>query len=255
MTPFRGNRFDDFFAHGTYVALKNLLYSYLLRKRAIGKYIRDCQEDLILEVGSGLSPMVTDSNHVVYSELSFPALQILQQHQKKGVFVAADAAHLPFKAGSFEQVVCSEVVEHLPEDRAALREISAVVKTGGSLILTFPHRRNYFANDDRFVGHFRRYELKEIEERLREAGLNPVETRNVLGPLEKMTMVFVVSLISLQQSFRKAGKYPAGSAVRWKIIAFLFKWFNRLYCVPMWIDAWLSPRFLAAVLLIRAVKR
>ncbi|MDO8721206.1 MAG: hypothetical protein Q7J31_03150 [Syntrophales bacterium] len=171
MTPFRGNRFDVFFAHDTYVALKNLLYSYLLRKLAIGKYIRDCREDLILEVGSGLSPMVTDSNHVVYSEVSFP--------------------------------------------------------------VTFPHRRNYFANDDGFVGHFRRYELKEMEERLREAGLNPVETRKVLGPLEKVTMFFVISLISLQQSFGGAGKYPTGNVVRWKIMAFLFKWFNRLYCVPV----------------------
>ncbi len=31
----RGNRFEDFFADDAYVVLKNFLYNYLLRKRAI----------------------------------------------------------------------------------------------------------------------------------------------------------------------------------------------------------------------------
>ena len=69
---------------------------------------------LILEVGSGLSPMVTDSDRVVYSELSFPALRTLKRMPEKGFLVAADAVHLPFKSGSFSQVICSEVLEHLP---------------------------------------------------------------------------------------------------------------------------------------------
>jgi len=215
------------------------------------------KRDLILEVGSGLSPMVDDSERIVYSELSFPALRTLKRRQGRGYFVVADATHLPFKAGSFSQVICSEVLEHLPEDRPALREIASVTKMGGSLILTFPHRRSYFACDDRFVNHFRRYELDEMIANLKKAGLETVEVRKVLGPLEKITMLSVISLIPLFDRFRKGkrdGKRRQGAASSGFLVT-LFVWLNLLYCVPVWLDARLSPRCLSSVLLIRAVRR
>ena len=34
----------------------------------------------------------------------------------------------------------------------------------------------------------------------------------------------------------------------------IFKWLNRLYCLPVRLDNWAMPRFLSAVLLIRSVK-
>jgi SAM-dependent methyltransferase len=254
MTPSRGNRFEDFFDDDAYVSMKNLLYNYLLRRRAIRKCMQFQKRDLILEVGSGLSPMIDDSEHIVYSELSFPALRTLKKRQGRGYFVVADAAHLPFKAGSFSQVICSEVLEHLPEDRPALREIASVMKPGGSLILTFPHRRSYFAGDDRFVNHFRRYELSEMEANLKKAGLETVEVRKVLGPLEKITMLSVISLISVFGRFRE-GKRDNGQGVLSSVfVVTVFGWLNRLYCVPIWLDTRLSPRCLSSVLLIRAVR-
>jgi len=247
------NRFEDFFTDENYVLLKNFLYNYLLRKRAIGKCRRGLKEGPVLEVGSGLSPMVTASDLIVYSELSFAALRTLKQRQGRGCFVAADAARLPFKPGVFSQVICSEVIEHLPDDRTALREMAAVLKTHGSLLLTFPHRRDWFARDDSFVGHQRRYELREVEERLREAGLNPAEIRKVLGPLEKATMMAVVTALSFIPRFC-AERRPAGGGTGRRIIPPLFKWLNLAYCLPVWLDAHIFPRSLATVLLVRAVK-
>ena len=257
MTPSSGNRFEDFFADDAYVSLKNHLYNYLLRRRAIRKCMQFQKRDLILEVGSGLSPMMDDSERIVYSELSFPALRTLKRRQGRGYFVVADATHLPFKAGSFSQVICSEVLEHLPEDRQALREMAAAMNPRGSLIMTFPHRRGFFAVDDRFVNHFRRYELGEMEANLDEVGLKTVEIQKVLGPLEKITMLSVISLIPLFDRFRKGkrddkrGQRAASSG----FLVTLFGWLNRLYCVPVWLDTRLAPRCLSSVLLIRAVRR
>ncbi|HYJ12112.1 MAG TPA: methyltransferase domain-containing protein, partial [Thermomicrobiales bacterium] len=39
---------------------------------------------------------------------------------------------------SFDHVVCSEVLEHLPDDAAAVREITRVLKPGGSVVFTVP---------------------------------------------------------------------------------------------------------------------
>jgi SAM-dependent methyltransferase len=254
MIPCRGNRFEDFFADDAYVVLKNFLYNYLLRKRAIETCLLDGEEGLTLEIGSGLSPTVPESERVVYSELSFSALRKLKNFQRSGFFVVADATHLPFKTDSFSQIVCSEVMEHLPEDRPAFGEMAAVLRTGGYLILTFPHRHDYFTCDDRFVNHYRRYELGEMEERLREAGLYPLEIRKVLGPLEKITMILATSAISCFQRMRGDKKGSGTRRGMGRIILPAFKWLNRLYCLPVWLDNRVTPRFLSAVLLIRSVK-
>jgi len=253
--PPSDNRFEDFFADDAYVSLKNHLYNYLLRRRAIRRCMKFQKRDLVLEIGSGLSSMIDDSERIVYSDISFRALRTLKKNQGRGYFVVADATHLPFKAGSFSQVICSEVLEHLPKDLQALCEIPSVMKQEGSLILTFPHRRAYFAADDRFVNHLRRYELDEMEARLKEAGLKTVEICKVLGPLEKITMLTLISLISLFGRFKKSkpecGQVVPSSAY----VVTAFQWVNRFYCLPIWLDAHLAPRSLASVLLIRSVRR
>lgn len=256
MNPSRNNRFDDFFAEEAYVSLKNLFYNYLLRRRAVAKSLRDHPGKWILDVGSGLSPMVNNSgraDRVVHCELSLAALRRLKQQKGRGFFVAADAVCLPFRNASFAQIVCSEVLEHIPEDRRAIREMAVALESGGSLILTFPHRRAWYGPDDRFVDHLRRYDLADMVGHLEHDGLEPAEIRKVLGPLEKGTMVAAVSLLLLLRRVR--GKKERGeTCIPGKINRFLFKWCNRLYCLPAWLDARIFPRRLAAVLLIRAVK-
>ena len=134
MTPIKPNRFDDFFADEAYVSLKNHLYNYRLRRRAIQKQIQSVRGGLILEIGSGISPMTEVSDGIVYSDLSFAAMQKLKRAYQGSVCVVADAGRLPFRAGSFNQIICSEVLEHLPEDRPVLSEIASVLKQGGFLI-------------------------------------------------------------------------------------------------------------------------
>lgn len=50
----------------------------------------------------------------------------------------ADALALPFAAGSFDRVICSEVLEHIPDYVAALKEIHRVLKPGGTLSVSVP---------------------------------------------------------------------------------------------------------------------
>ena len=53
-------------------------------------------------------------------------------------FLVADALRLPFGDRSFDHVVCSEVLEHLPDYRSALREIDRVLRAGGTLSVSVP---------------------------------------------------------------------------------------------------------------------
>ncbi len=53
---------------------------------------------------------------------------------------SADALRLPFADDSFDKVICSEVLEHIPDYRAALTEIRRVLKPGGLLCASVPRR-------------------------------------------------------------------------------------------------------------------
>ena len=50
-----------------------------------------------------------------------------------GQFIVADATRLPFRPSSFDAVICTETLEHLPDDRSAMREIARVLHDGGWL--------------------------------------------------------------------------------------------------------------------------
>lgn len=50
-----------------------------------------------------------------------------------------DGQRLPFRDGAFDRVLAAEVLEHLPDDRAALAEIARVLSPGGLLAVSVPH--------------------------------------------------------------------------------------------------------------------
>jgi SAM-dependent methyltransferase len=241
------NRFEDFFADKGYIGLKNSLYNYLLRKSAIQKQLRHQTPRLILEAGSGMSPVVTDTDRIVYSDISLSALKILKSFLGKGFYVVADAAALPFKKEAFSHIVCSEVLEHLEDDRKALQEFSRVASSSAVLILTVPHRKAYYSNDDYFVSHVRRYELAEILEKSEQAGFNSVCMEKVLGPLEKITMMLAVFFFSLL----KTSQHSEIS----ETVSVLARWANRIYALLAYLDAKIMPIRMSSVIMMKAIRR
>ncbi len=255
MTSDSNNRFEDFFANETYVQFKNDLYNYRLRKRAVEKAMRYETKGIVLEIGSGISPVLTSWDQTVYSDLSPAALNYLEKTLGKGRYVLADAENLPFDDESFSHVIASEVLEHLKDDGRALSEMARVLKPDGALIITFPHRKFYFAFDDRFVGHYRRYEISEMAALLKQNGFDLVYIKKVLGPLEKMTMCAVTYCASVlerhkkREGLRRILQHPPAAVLG------LFKWLNRLYAGLVWLDARILPQALSTVLLIKANKK
>ena len=257
MEHLQTNRFQDFFEEAKYTALKNYFYNYLLRKMVIEKNLKGQRPELILEVGSGISPVMTRTSRIVYSDLSFTAIKALKQSFGRGWYVVADGMHLPFKSGSFSHTIISEVLEHLKDDQKAINELARVMQIEWHLIGTFPHRKFYFGNDDRFVDHYRRYELNDMIDRLNLAGLEAVNIQKVLGPLDKATMSTVVFCYDMMQKFIK-NKKEKGIRKKpfpfMKAITFLFKWANRMYMALAWLDARIWPRWFSTILLINSIK-
>ena len=94
--------------------------------------------------------------------------------------VRADLLALPFPDASFDVVMASEVLEHIPGDEMAMAEIARVVRPGGRVAVTVPRfwpERVCWAlsNDYHDVagGHVRIYRGDVLAERLQRAGLVP----------------------------------------------------------------------------------
>ncbi len=89
----------------------------------------------------------------------------------------ADVTKLPFRDDSFDVVVCSEVLEHVVENRTAVGELLRVLKPGGDLVVTVPRflpERICWALSSAYHqepgGHIRIYKKGELLNLLKEAG-------------------------------------------------------------------------------------
>ncbi|MCX8021391.1 MAG: class I SAM-dependent methyltransferase [Syntrophorhabdaceae bacterium] len=241
--------FFPFFSDKRYIATKNSLYNYIIRKETILREIPEEPSGIILELGTGISPISAHHN-TVYTDLSFEAMLILKGQNNIKNCVVADASHLPFKDGLFSYVVCSEVLEHLTDDKAVMKEVGRVLEKGGVFILTFPHRHNYFAIDDRYVGHLRRYEIAEIMSLTKEAGIEVVRIRKVLGIIEKLTMITVTKILSNANRFIKKENRRTPSP----LLLFIFRYINWAYAFFVRMERLVIPMRYASVILVKAVK-
>jgi SAM-dependent methyltransferase len=102
--------------------------------------------------------------------------------------VQGDAMHLPFTDATFDRVVCSEVLEHIPDDRGAMTELVRVLRPGGTMAVTVPRFGpeliNWALSDEYHSvpgGHIRIYRRGVLEHRLRSVGLEVVRHRYAHG--------------------------------------------------------------------------
>lgn len=113
----------------------------------------------------------------------------------RAVDVQASLTRLPFAPASFDLVICYHVLEHVPDDAAAMRELARVLRAGGVALVQVPFRPSRSTDEDpdapeqerieRFgqADHVRWYGI-DLEERLAAAGLTGprITPVDVLGP-------------------------------------------------------------------------
>jgi len=90
----------------------------------------------VLDIGCGSSRMIQDLPDAIGMDLALPKLRFLRSRHTR--LVQADAFALPFPDRAFDAVICSEVVEHVPDHPGLLGEITRVLRPDGTLILGTP---------------------------------------------------------------------------------------------------------------------
>jgi ubiquinone/menaquinone biosynthesis C-methylase UbiE len=95
----------------------------------------------VLDVGAGTCPYRPLFNHCDYKAQDFKkydGVKLNNAHEYGQIDYASDITNIPVGSGSFDVIVCTEVLEHVPEPIKALKEISRILKVGGRLLLTAP---------------------------------------------------------------------------------------------------------------------
>ena len=162
----------------------------------------------ILDIGCGTGAMSQKLNTkglVVSADFNPLALTF---SRKRGLhrLCNADAMNLPFKSESFDVIISLDILEHLPNDCAALREYVRVLKPGGKLFATVPAYASLWSGHDVALMHHRRYHTGELQRKVREAGFT----------LHKVSYAMTI-LCPVVWAYRKISRFfgnkPAASLV------------------------------------------
>ncbi len=139
----------------------------------------------VLDIGCGVGAvdfyLATKGKNVTGIEISKQAIELAKKNtqmfnlDKKITFINAT---FPSKisGNKYDLVIFSEVIEHLDDDKKALRDIRKVLKAGGFLVITTPsknaplYRMGMLKEFDKQVGHVRRYTSENLTKLVKECG-------------------------------------------------------------------------------------
>lgn len=156
------------------------------RRKKLLKLIAPSQTDVIADIGCEegyISGELVDKCHRLYCvDIDRKVLDLAEKRigGKRAVFLRSDAQALRLEDDSCDIVICSEVLEHLPEPAKGLRELVRITKPGGKIVISVPNESlvlvakkvvktlglNVFLgdlNEDLAVGHLHVFNRKLLQ--------------------------------------------------------------------------------------------
>lgn len=122
----------------------------------------------VLDVGAGEAPY-----RELFLEHRYVTLDRADTQHSGEVDMQGSADSIPVGDGSFDVVVCTQVLEHVPRPLDALREFRRVLRSGGILIATVP----FLWEEHETPFDYYRYTRYGIEHLARSAGFSEVEVK------------------------------------------------------------------------------
>ncbi len=132
----------------------------------------------ILDAGCGSGRNMIDlARHGTVTGVELSATSVsLARERCTGEVIEGSVLEMPFDAGRFDLAASLDVIEHLEDDLAALRELRRVVKPGGTLLVTVPAYQWLWSGHDVVNHHYRRYTRRTLQRVGEQAGWRQART-------------------------------------------------------------------------------
>ena len=139
----------------------------------------------VLDAGAGVGTftgLAADGREVVAVEPDPELLPLLRARFEGRSDVEVVEGTIEDVSGSFDAIVCLNVLEHIADDLGTLRRFHDLLEPGGRLLLLVPAHPFLYGSIDRTVEHERRYTKSDLRGKLEEAGFDIAELR-LVNPL------------------------------------------------------------------------
>lgn len=191
------------------------------------------ESGMVLDAGCGygtLSVQLARSGRQVLAfdrdpaRLRFTAAAAARAGLSPGLIAfVADITAIPLADGAVAGLACGEVLEHVPNDGQALRELARVMAPGAVVALTVPAGAGRFGATDRAADHLRRYDRADVAGLLTAADLRIVTLRGWGFPFGRVYDRLVLAPAQAArgrpsgQRLARIGRWPLVSAV-WRAL-------------------------------------
>jgi SAM-dependent methyltransferase len=157
--------FDTEDRHWWFVGRRQLVTDLMTRVRVSGR---------ILDLGCGTGGVLQHLGVFGDAIGLDPAPEAAKYCARRDVpMVVGSGMELPFADASFDAVLALDVIEHVPDDVALLREAQRILRPGGVLLVTVPALPWLWSAHDDVNHHYRRYTLKTLRRSLQQGGFRP----------------------------------------------------------------------------------
>src|SRR3989344_25242 len=141
---------------------KNQLFG---RERICASFMNNKIREKTLNIGAG--EVLWIENGIFLGDKEFISSDItkenLGEHNLAKTKMIIKAEKIPFDDGEISQVIILDVLEHIKNDEVAVKEISRIIRPGGSLVVCVPNDTVLsYLNPVRYVQHERHYSIERI---------------------------------------------------------------------------------------------
>lgn len=184
----------------------------------------------VLDAGCGTGRNLQDYRRLGPARGIDPSASAVEFCHRRGLeeVLQARVEALPFDAGSFDLIFATDVLEHVDDDLAAMRELRRVAAPGGLLLITVPAYMWLWSQSDESLHHRRRYSRRELARRAVAGSWEPT--------ISSYFNTALLPPIALARSLRRRtdGARPE--------LELTPAWLDRLLALPLRLEAGLIER-------------